>query len=83
MGSAPNNVSVDIGLAGMNGLEIARTMRRKDMLRSAKLVALTGWGLLNDPSAPKEAGFNPHFTRPINIDALRLGLSELELPLAH
>jgi DNA-binding response OmpR family regulator len=79
----PDIVFLDIGLPDMSGLDIARMMRREERLCNAKLVALTGWGSVNDRTATKEAGFDLHFTKPINIDALRLGLPELKLPLAH
>ncbi|MBK4735299.1 PAS domain-containing hybrid sensor histidine kinase/response regulator [Noviherbaspirillum pedocola] len=79
----PDIVFLDIGLPDISGLDIARMLRREERLRNAKLVALTGWGSVNDRTATKEAGFDLHFTKPINIDALRLGLPELKLPLAH
>ena len=34
------------------------------------LVALTGWGQAEDKLRAKEAGFDHHFTKPLDLDVL-------------
>ena len=35
-----------------------------------KLIALSGWGQLEDRVRAQNAGFDAHFTKPADIDAL-------------
>jgi len=58
---------LDIGLPGMDGYELARRVRLDPQLRNAVLVALTGWGADGDKQMAISAGFDFHFTKPINI----------------
>lgn len=39
--------------------------------RPALLVALTGWGAAEDRLKSREAGFDAHLTKPVDLDALR------------
>jgi CheY-like chemotaxis protein/anti-sigma regulatory factor (Ser/Thr protein kinase) len=79
----PEIVFLDIGLPDMSGLEVAKTIRQAPSLCGVKLIALTGWGSARDQAATAEAGFDLHFTKPISLDAIRVGLPDLELPQSH
>jgi PAS domain S-box-containing protein len=59
-------IVMDIGMPNLNGYETARRIRTNPAGRSVKLVALTGWGQERDKQLAAEAGFNHHFTKPIN-----------------
>jgi CheY-like chemotaxis protein len=60
----PNLIFLDIGLPGMNGYEVCRTIRNDPAVATTKLVALTGWGTEEDKRRAVEAGFDFHLTKP-------------------
>ncbi len=66
----PDVVLLDIGMPGMDGLEVARRLRRDLGLQQALLVALTGYGGEDDRRRSQEAGFNAHLVKPLDLDAL-------------
>jgi CheY-like chemotaxis protein len=61
----PEVVLLDIGMPGLDGYEVARTVRQDTLGRAVKLVALTGWGQDRDKARALAAGFNHHFTKPV------------------
>lgn len=63
----PDLVFLDIGLPEMNGYEVARRIRASSAGRSVCLIAVTGWGGEKDRDAAKEAGFNGHITKPVDL----------------
>lgn len=67
----PDLVLLDIGLPVVDGYEVARRMRQEESLRDATLIALTGYGRDEDREKAREAGFDKHFTKPIELDALQ------------
>ncbi len=66
----PEVVFLDIGLPGMNGYEVARAIRGEPSLSGVVLVALTGWGSDDDKRQSKEAGFDFHLTKPVELSAI-------------
>jgi two-component system CheB/CheR fusion protein len=75
--SVPDVALVDIGLPGMDGYEVARTIRTDAGLGRLILVALTGYGRDSDVLRAKEAGFNHHLTKPVRPDVLEQLLANL------
>jgi signal transduction histidine kinase len=67
----PEVVLCDIGLPGMTGFEVAEELRRDPSTRSAKLIAVTGYGRDEDRQRSKEAGFDLHLTKPVDPAQLR------------
>ncbi len=67
----PEVVLLDIGLPGMDGFEVARRVRQDPDLAGTMLVALTGYGREEDLQRSREAGFDHHLVKPVDIDALR------------
>jgi CheY-like chemotaxis protein len=71
-GFRPEVVLCDIGLPGqLDGYAVARWFRADPELRSAFLIALTGYGQEEDRRRALEAGFDTHLTKPADLDALR------------
>lgn len=60
---------LDIGLANMDGFELAQAVR--GMGFAGKLVALTGYGEERDRLRAIDAGFNLHLTKPAQPGAAR------------
>ena len=72
----PDLVLLDIGLPGMDGYEVARRCREDGDLRRVMLVAMTGYGKEEDRRRSQEAGFNAHLVKPINLEDLRVLLTQ-------
>jgi DNA-binding response OmpR family regulator len=66
----PEVVFLDIGMPKMNGYEVARRMREQTWGKGALLVALTGWGQDDDRRRSREAGFDEHLVKPVDLDRL-------------
>ncbi len=66
----PEVVLLDIGLPGLSGYEVAARLRGHPATRDALLVALTGYGQAADRVRALQAGFDAHFVKPVDIDAL-------------
>jgi PAS domain S-box-containing protein len=67
----PDVVLLDIGLPGMDGLEVCRRLRKEVGLKDAIIVAMTGYGQEEDKRRSHEAGFNTHLVKPVDLDALQ------------
>jgi two-component system CheB/CheR fusion protein len=67
----PDVALVDIGLPGLDGLEVARLLRRDPLNDQLMLIALTGYGQREDREAARRAGFDTHLVKPVDFDALR------------
>jgi two-component system CheB/CheR fusion protein len=68
----PDVVLCDIGLpGGFDGHGVARAFRADPDLRSAFLIALTGYGQEEDRRRALEAGFDAHLTKPADLDELK------------
>jgi signal transduction histidine kinase len=65
----PEIAVLDIGMPELNGYEVARQVRRGPRGTLITLIALTGWGQASDKARAAAAGFNHHFTKPIEPDA--------------
>jgi PAS domain S-box-containing protein len=72
----PDTVLLDLGMPGMDGLEVARRLRADPRRASLRLVALTGWGQESDRRRTREAGFDHHLTKPVDFTALQAWLTE-------
>ncbi|HYF17488.1 MAG TPA: ATP-binding protein [Ramlibacter sp.] len=62
----PDVVLLDIGLPDIDGYEVARRIRRLEGVRQPVLIALTGWGQQQDKEAAAQAGFDHHWTKPVD-----------------
>jgi len=73
----PQVVLCDIGLPGMDGYQVARTLRQDEELSSSYVIAMTGYGRDEDQRQAHEAGFDLHMTKPIDYNNLRRMLASL------
>jgi PAS domain S-box-containing protein len=60
----PDAVLLDIGLPGLNGYEVAKSIRQQQLLQPVTLIAVTGYGQGGDREASHEAGFDHHLVKP-------------------
>jgi PAS domain S-box-containing protein len=63
----PDVVLLDIGLPEINGFEIARRLRADPATKATKLVAVTGYGSEKDIELGREAGFDAHLVKPVDL----------------
>lgn len=64
----PDVILLDIGLPGMDGYEVCRTLRQDPAFAKTMLIAQTGWGQAKDKAMAKEAGFDHHLVKPVDFD---------------
>jgi signal transduction histidine kinase len=69
---------VDIGLPGLDGYEIARTLRATRRCERLLLVAVTGYGQPQDRARALESGFDLHIVKPLQPEQLASVLSQRE-----
>lgn len=62
----PDIVLLDIGLPDISGYEVARRIRQMTDLRQPQIIALTGWGQQQDKDMAVQAGFDQHWTKPVD-----------------
>ncbi|HET7866408.1 MAG TPA: ATP-binding protein [Burkholderiaceae bacterium] len=73
----PDAIVLDIGLPTMSGHEVGRVIRAEEWGRHVPIIALTGWGQEDDHLKSREAGFDAHFVKPVEPDALLALLARL------
>lgn len=63
----PEFAFLDIGLPGLNGYDLARILRRMPETAHCVMVAVTGWGQEKDRKMSRDAGFDHHFVKPVEL----------------
>lgn len=72
----PTLALLDIGLPVMDGYELGRRLR--DLATKApKLVAVTGYGHSSDKERSREAGFDLHLVKPVDLTQIQDALAKL------
>jgi CheY-like chemotaxis protein len=67
----PQVILCDIGLpGGLNGYDVVRALRKDPTLATGYVIALTGYGRDEDLRQAQEAGFDLHFTKPVDYEHL-------------
>ena len=66
----PDVAIVDIGLPRMDGYEVAKRIREQPHGRGLLLLALTGYGALEDAKRSSEHGFDHHLVKPVDPNRL-------------
>jgi PAS domain S-box-containing protein len=67
----PEVVLLDLSLPRVDGLEVARRLRRARDRSPALLVSMSGFGQENTRRSSDEAGFHHHLVKPFDMDSLR------------
>jgi PAS domain S-box-containing protein len=70
MALRPDVALVDVGLPGIDGYEVARRVRASLEGGALYMVALTGYGGAEARAQAREAGFNLHLSKPVQISDL-------------
>jgi signal transduction histidine kinase/ActR/RegA family two-component response regulator len=72
----PQAVLCDIDLTdAMNGYAIARALRNDPVLRTAHLIAITGYGHEQSRREAYESGFDDHLLKPVSVETLTAALA--------
>lgn len=67
----PGVVLLDINLPDVDGYTVARRLRAEPALTGVFIAAITGHGMREDEERSRQAGFDHHFSKPINLRELR------------
>jgi PAS domain S-box-containing protein len=65
----PDIFLLDIGLPGLDGYALARRLREEGFA-DTPMIAISGYAQQGDRERAREAGFDRHFSKPINFEAL-------------
>jgi DNA-binding response OmpR family regulator len=71
----PDVAILDLGLPDLSGYDVAQLMRQDPLLQRVALIALTGWGQEEHKQRARDAGFDFHLTKPVDLDRLAAVLS--------
>jgi PAS domain S-box-containing protein len=66
----PDVALLDIGMPELNGYEVAQQVRQSANGSRPTLIAVTGWGQASDKARALAAGFDHHFTKPVEPDVI-------------
>ena len=66
----PALILLDIQLPGVDGYEVARTLRRHEALRETPIIAVTSHAMVGDRQRCLAAGCNDYIEKPIDPDGL-------------
>lgn len=69
---------IDVGLPGMDGIELARRIRLQPQHARCLLVAVTGYGQPQDRQKAIDAGFDHHLVKPVGLRQLNEILGRIE-----
>lgn len=78
----PEIILLDIGLPKMDGLAVASALRQSGHFDDTLLAALTGFGQDEDRRRSKEAGFDEHLIKPVDVQTLKQLLDHPKLALS-
>ena len=66
----PDVVLLDLGLPGMDGIEVARRLRGYPQLAGVRIVALTGFGQGSDKNRSAAVGIESHLVKPVDVNTV-------------
>jgi CheY-like chemotaxis protein len=67
----PDVVLLDLGMPDLDGYEVARRIRAAPGGDKPFIVALTGWGRVEDHRRARAAGFDTYILKPADVDHLQ------------
>ena len=71
-------IFLDIGMPGPNGWELAPALRRELGHDAVRLVAVSGYGDPEHHKRSREAGFDAHVQKPVDIELLQSILAQIK-----
>jgi PAS domain S-box-containing protein len=74
----PSVMFLDLGMPGLTGFDVARRVRAGSWAEVPALIAVTGWGQADDKQRSREAGFDMHLVKPIDLATLETVLTTLD-----
>ena len=74
---APQLIISDVQMPGMDGYELARTIKADPQLRHIPLLALTAYAMVGDRERARAAGFDGYFSKPIEPASFMAALQSL------
>ncbi len=74
----PQIILMDLGMPRMDGYEAAQAIRQQPWGKDVMLAALTGWNQDRHKQRAQEAGFDHHLVKPVDLDAIKRLLEQLE-----
>ena len=75
----PAVVLLDIGLPGMDGYQVGRSIRQMSAGQDVLLVAVTGYGQEEDRRRSRDAGFDEHIVKPPSLQSIEMILAHPKL----
>jgi signal transduction histidine kinase/ActR/RegA family two-component response regulator len=72
----PQVALLDIGMPGMDGIELGSRLRQEPEFEQLLMIALTGYGRDEDRQRSTEAGFNAHLVKPVDVATLNALLAQ-------
>ena len=66
----PDVLLLDLGMPGLNGLQVAKALRTDRRFASLKIIAQTGWGDSDMRRRTAAAGFDLHLVKPVDLAVL-------------
>ncbi|WP_175942741.1 ATP-binding protein [Caballeronia sp. BCC1704] len=76
---SPKVILLDLGLPGISGIDVARHIRAMPSTKDVTLIAITGWGQPQDRASTADAGFDFHFTKPVDVGQLNRAIESAVL----
>ena len=73
----PQLVLLDLGMPGVDGYRVVERLRRDARLANVHFVAVTGSGETEARQRSREAGFDEHLVKPVDLETLRRLLARL------
>jgi len=70
-------ILLDLGIRGMDGYETARRIRALAVGNERVLVVLTGWSETEARDQTAQAGFDFHWVKPLDLEALQRIIEDL------
>ena len=67
----PDVVLLDLSMPGMDGYEVARSVRAEPRGQDVRLIAITGWGQKEDRDKTSSLGFDAHLVKPVDLQELK------------
>lgn len=74
----PHVILLDLGMPRLNGYDACRRIRQQPWGRAMTVIALTGWGKDEDRHCTKQAGFDAHLVKPVDITELKRLLASVD-----